>query len=170
MPRTQFEHKDFMIPLMEGKTAAEAHVLWGVAATPQIHVGEELGEERVMPGLGLTVGLRLLTPLVRTYGSGIREEVIGVDMIRVGMGIDQEADRLIGNAADFRQQVPGHGGIGQAVDHYHVPLANYYSGASVPDQGRLQKGVDIFGKFAEFMKSGDIIPFIKVVFAVSPAS
>jgi hypothetical protein len=34
-------------------------------------------------------------------------------MIKVGMGIDQEADRLVRNSTDFRQHALGHCGIGQ---------------------------------------------------------
>ena len=63
------------------------------------------------------------------------------------MGIDQEADRLVRHSTDFRQQALGHGGIGQAIDHDHIPVANDDAGAAVTDQGRLQEGVDVFGKF-----------------------
>ena len=34
MPHAQFQHADLTLPLIEGKTAAEAHILRGVAATP----------------------------------------------------------------------------------------------------------------------------------------
>ncbi len=103
-----------------------------------------------MPGLDLPVAFRLLAPIVGAYDHGLREEVIDVDVIRVGMGIDQEADRLLRNPADFRENTLGHGSIGQAVDHDHIPLTDYDPGAAVQDLGLLQKGVDIFGEFAEF--------------------
>jgi len=77
------------------------------------HVGEKLDEERIMLALDLSVGLRLFTPPVRTDDGGLRKKMIGVDMIKVGMGIDQEADRLVRNSTDFRQHALGHCGIGQ---------------------------------------------------------
>jgi hypothetical protein len=102
-----------------------------------------------MLGMGHLVGLRLLTPPVGTDDGGLREEVIGVDVVHVGMGIDQETDRLVRNSTDFRQQALGHRGIGQAIDHDHIPVANDDPGAAVTDQGRLQEGVNLFRKFPE---------------------
>jgi len=123
MSHAQFEHADFPLSLIEGKTAAETHVLYGVAATPQIHIGEKFGEERIMLALDLLVGPRLLTPPVGADDGDLREKVIGVDVIKVRMGIDQEADQLVRHPTDFSQQILGHGGIGQAVDHDHVPVS-----------------------------------------------
>jgi len=39
-----------------------------------------------------------------TDDGGLWEKMIGVDVIKVGMGIDQEADGFVGNSTDLRQQ------------------------------------------------------------------
>jgi hypothetical protein len=66
--------------------AAEAHILQRVAAAPQIHIGEKLGEEHILLALELPVGHRLPTRPVSTDDGGLREEMMGVNVIKVGMG------------------------------------------------------------------------------------
>jgi hypothetical protein len=61
--------------------------------------------------------------------------VVRVDVVGVGVGVDEEADRLVRDPPDLRQEAPGHRGAGQAVDHDHVAVADDYPGRAVPDEG-----------------------------------
>ncbi len=67
------------------------------------------------------------------------------------------------DAADFRQQAPSHCGIGQTIDHNRIPIADDDPDAAVPDQGRLEKDVDIFSQLSEFSHSSS--PFPRVTYS-----
>jgi hypothetical protein len=63
----------------------------------------------------------------------------GPDAIRVGMGVDQKADRPVRDAANVRPEASGRGGVGQTVDHDHVSLADDDSAGAVRDEGGCRK-------------------------------
>jgi len=111
-----------------------------------------------MLALCLLVGLRLVSSSLGTDDDGLRKKVISVDVIEVGMGIDQGSDWLVSHSTDFRHQALCHSGIGKAVDHDYIPVANDDSSAAVTDQRWLQESVDVFRKLPEFRHASPPFP------------
>ena len=55
-----------------------------------------------MPALDLPVSLGFLAPPVRADDDRTREQVIGVNVVEVSVGIDEKADWLVRDLMDFR--------------------------------------------------------------------
>ena len=115
-----------------------------------------------MHALDFPVCICRLTPPVATDDRGPGEEVVGIDVIGVGMGIYEEVYGLIGHTADFGEQTPRHLGIAQTVYNDHITVADDDAGAAVPDQRRLKKGVNVSSQLSKFSHSSS--PFPRLIY------
>ena len=92
------------VPLEEVQPAAEGHVLGSVAASAQVHVGEQPRKRRIMLCLHLPVADGLLARRPGAYRGGPRKEVVGEHVIRVRVRVHQEPHGQVGDPPHLLEQ------------------------------------------------------------------